>query len=221
MNSTRSNPTLSAKGRDVKPIKRTSIGVKKIILASQSKRRSLILKSCNIPHTVLPSRIKEAHKDTARPGALVVLNAEKKAESIARKANCCIIIGVDTLVLFKRRLLGKPRTKQEAKKMLAAFSGRRIKVYSGICVIDTGGAKKACGFEKTLLRIKKIPGGDIGKYFRLLGPYDKAGGFSIEGVGSIIFDDIKGSYFNVLGLPMGKLQELFHKIELDLLDFVK
>ena len=75
--------------------------------------------------------------------------------------------------------------------------------------------------KKTSLYIKEIVPKDIAKYFRLLGPYDKAGGFSIEGVGSIIFDDIRGSYFNVLGLPMGKLQELFRDIGLDLLDFVE
>ncbi len=132
-----------------------------------------------------------------------------------------IIIGVDTLVLFNRRLVGKPHTKKEAKKMLAAFSGRRIEVYSGIHIIDLKSLKKASGFDKTSLCIRKIPSRDIDKYFRLLGPYDKAGGFSIEGVGSIVFDNINGSYFNVLGLPMGKLQELFQKIGLDLLNFVK
>ena len=72
-----------------------------------------------------------------------------------------------------------------------------------------------------MLRVKRIPSRDIDKYFKLLGPYDKAGGFSIEGVGSLVFDDITGSYFNVLGLPMGKLQELFLKLELDLLDYIR
>jgi septum formation protein len=58
------------------------------------------------------------------------------------------------------------------------------------------------------------------KYFKLLGPYDKAGGFSIEGVGSLIFDNISGSYFNILGLPMIKLSKLFSEIGLDVLDFI-
>ena len=150
-----------------------------------------------------------------------MLNAKRKAEAVAGNGGRGIIIGVDTLVLFKGRMAGKPRAKSEAKKMLAAFSGRRITVYSGICVIDTWSSKQASGFEKTMLRVKMIPHGDIDRYFRLLGPYDKAGGFSIEGVGSIVFDDITGSYFNVLGLPMGKLQGLFNRIGLDLLDFVK
>ncbi len=195
--------------------------MRRIILASQSKRRSAILKSCNISHVVIPSRVKEAHRDTKRPGALVVLNAKRKAEAVAIKTSRGIIIGVDTLVLFKRKLVGKPRTKSEAKKMLMAFSGNRIIVYTGIYIINPDNSKVASGFDKTSLCIKKIPRRDIDKYFRLLGPYDKAGGFSIEGVGSVVFDNIKGSYFNVLGLPMGKLQELFQRIGLDLLDFAR
>ena len=195
--------------------------MRRIILASGSKRRSAILKGCNIRHVVVPSKVKEVHRAAKRPGALVMLNARKKTEAVAIKAKQGIIIGVDTLVLFKGRLVGKPRTKREAKRMLIAFSGSRIKVYSGIHIMDLDNSKEASGFEETLLRIKKIPHMDIDKYFRLLGPYDKAGGFSIEGVGSIVFDDISGSYFNVLGLPMGKLQELFRRIRLDLLDFVR
>ncbi len=194
---------------------------KKIILASQSKRRSAILKSCHIPHTVLAGGVKELHKGAKNPESLVMLNARRKAEAVAARTGHGVIIGVDTLVLFKKRLLGKPRTRSRAKRMLASFSGNRIMVYTGVYVIDSCGSRKAGGSLKTSLRIKKIPRRDIDRYFRLLGPYDKAGGFSIEGAGSIIFDDINGSYFNVLGLPMGKLQELFRKIGLDLRDFVK
>jgi len=195
--------------------------MKEIILASESKRRSQILKGCNIPHIVVPSGAKEIHKDTKRPQALVMLNAKIKAENVAQRIRRGIIIGADTLVLFKRRLIGKPRNKSAAKKMLKDFSGNRITVYSGIYVIDLYNAKRSAGFDKTSLFIKEIPTSDIDKYFRLLGPYDRAGGFSIEGVGSVVFDNIKGSYFNVLGLPMGRLQELFQEIGLDLLDFVQ
>lgn len=195
--------------------------MKKIILASRSKRRAAILKSCNISHIVAPGKTREMRKGTKKPAAIVMLNAKRKAESVAIKRRKGIIIGADTMVFFNGKLLGKPHTKGEAKKMLAAFSGNRIMVYSGLHVIDLDNHKKASGFATTALSIKKIPQRDIDKYFTFLGPYDKAGGFSIEGIGSIVFDDIKGSYFNVLGLPMAKLQGLFRKIGLDLLDFTK
>lgn len=195
--------------------------MKRIILASRSKRRSRILKSCNIPHVVIPSNAREARGDIKKAGALVMLNARKKAEAVARKIRKGIIIGVDTLVLFKGKLIGKPRTKRDARKMLTAFSASRIAVYTGIHILDLDDSRESSGFDKTTLYIKDISRSDIDKYFRLLGPYDKAGGFSIEGIGSIVFDDVEGSYFNVLGLPMGKLQDLFRDIGLDLLDFVR
>lgn len=179
------------------------------------------MNSCSIPHAVIPSDVREERARSGNPAALVVRNAQSKAEGVARNKRKGIIIGVDTLVLFKGGLVGKPRTKAEAKRMLKNFSGNRIKVYSGICVIDAVRSRRASGYDRTTLDIKKIPGRDIDRYFRLLGPYDKAGGFSIEGVGSIVFDDLKGSFFNVLGLPMWKLQDLFREIGLDLLDFVR
>lgn len=191
-----------------------------VILASKSKRRSSILKCCYVPHTVIPSRARELHHDTKKPHVLVIWNARIKAEAVAKTRRSGIIFGVDTLVLFNGKLIGKPRTKREAKQTLRTFSGKRIVVYSGIHVIDLDRSKEISGFDKTSIYVKEIPEKDIDKYFKLLGPYDKAGGFSIEGIGSIIFDNLRGSYFNVLGLPMGLLEKLFKEIDLDLLDFV-
>jgi septum formation protein len=195
--------------------------MKRIILASQSTRRSAILTACGIPHFVKPSRVKETHLGGIKPEITVIKNAKSKARAVAKNVDSGIVLGVDTLVFFKGRFTGKPHNREEAKKMLRAFSGKKILVYSGLYLLDLDTGKETSGFDKTLLRIKEIPKKDIEKYFKLLGPYDKAGGFSIEGVGSIVFDNIQGSYFNVLGLPMGKLQELFHKIGLDMLDFVR
>jgi septum formation protein len=101
--------------------------------------------------------------------------------------------------------------------MLKAMSGKTISVYTGLCVIDMIRKRAIVDYEKTDVKVKKIKPFEFSMYFRLLGPYDKAGGFSIEGVGSFIFDDIRGSYFNVLGLPMAKLRELFKKLGVDLL----
>jgi len=101
--------------------------------------------------------------------------------------------------------------------MLKAMSGKTISVYTGLCVIDSKRKKMISGYERSKVTVKKIRPAEISRFFKLLGPYDKAGGFSIEGVGSFIFDDIKGSYFNVLGLPMAKLKELFEKIGADIL----
>jgi septum formation protein len=121
------------------------------------------------------------------------------------------------VVLLGAKIIGKPKNAKHAKKMLKEMSGRTIAVYTGLCVIDIKKENLISDYEKSLVTVKKLKDTEIPRYFKLLGPYDKAGGFSIEGVGSFIFDNIKGSYFNVLGLPTAKLQEMFKKLGVDIL----
>lgn len=191
-----------------------------IILASASKRRSAILSSCGIKHRVVPSGAKEDIRISKLPHRVAMLNARMKAEKALRGFKSGYIIGADTVVLLGNKIIGKPRNAQHAKKMLKEMSGKTISVWTGLCVINANTKKIISGYEKSKVRVKQIKETDIPRYFKLLGPYDKAGGFSIEGVGSFIFDDIKGSYFNVLGLPIAKLRELFNKLGIDILTVV-
>ncbi|MBU1007378.1 MAG: septum formation protein Maf [Candidatus Omnitrophica bacterium] len=192
----------------------------KIILASVSKRRSAILSSCGIRHSVVKSGIEEDMRGKS-PVNIAVKNACLKAKAVSEKITSGYVIGADTVVLLGRTIIGKPRDAAHAKKMLKGMSGKTISVYTGLCVINSVTGKKVSGYEKTGVKVKKIKPSEILKYFKLLGPYDKAGGFSIEGVGSFIFDDIKGSYFNVLGLPTAKLSDMFRKLGTDILKSVK
>jgi septum formation protein len=195
---------------------------KTVILASKSKKRSDILRSCGIAHMVMPSEAFEIHpvkKDVPRA---VVANARTKALKIAverKDISGAVIIGADTLVVHRNHVIGKPKSESEAKGLLKKFSGSDIDVYTGIFVIDRDTKKHASCVDKSSIRVKKITAGRIDDYFKKLGSYDKAGGFSIEGVGSMIFDNIKGSYFNILGLPTGKLSDLFAKVGLDILEY--
>lgn len=193
---------------------------KYIILASQSKRRSEILTSCRIKHKVFVTNAEEHVCHKMGIAKLVMLNARRKTEAAAKFFKRGIILGVDTLVLLKDKPIGKPRSEVAAKKLLKALSGNVVFVYTGLSLLDKGKNRWAEGFEKTRLRVKNIDPKDISRYLELLRPYDKAGGFSIEGPGSLLFDDLRGSYFNVLGLPMGKLAELFGKIGHNILDFI-
>lgn len=196
-----------------------------IILASGSKRRSEILSSCGIKHIVMPSSAHEIMPKKNNLLNILAENAELKArtvhEIIKYKSSRAVIIGADTLVSSGRKVIGKPRNKKDAVRILKSFSGRKIEVITALFVIDTHKDLSAKGFEKSLIRVKSIAPREINKYFTKLGPYDKAGGFSIEGAGSLIFDDITGSYFNILGLPMEKLARLFSKIGYSLLDFCR
>lgn len=195
--------------------------MKKLILASASKRRSDILKSCRMPHRIIKSDVKELLKADKPVSEIVMINAQRKADAVAVKHKNAVIISADTLVAHGKKIIGKPKDKNEAQIILSRFSGRRIEVYTGLCILDTSTSKKAVDYDKSEIWVAKIKKKEIKRYFHLLGPYDKAGGFSIEGVGSIFFDNIKGSYFNILGLPMIKAKELFKKIGLNIADFIK
>ena len=189
----------------------------RIILASASKRRSKILKECGIPHRVVVSCVSE--KMDRKKGAKfnVLYNARIKAEKIAVRYKKSIIIGADTVVLLGKRIIGKPKTRKEAKSLLRAFSGKTILVYTGLCVIDSKLKKSVSAIDISSVSVRKLPHEEINKFVKIAGPHDKAGGFSIDGPGALIFDNINGSFYNVLGLPMIKLGELFKELGVDIL----
>jgi len=192
-----------------------------IILASASKKRSELLNSCRIKHRVFPSRIKEDFKISRLPHRIAIFNAERKAEEVAKKFKSGFIIGADTIVLLDKKIMGKPKNKEEAKKMLKEMSGKSILVYTGLCIIDVENKRKILDYERSNVEIRKMKKRELLRYFKLLYPYDKAGGFSIEGIGAFIFDNIRGSYFNILGLPLSKLKEMFKRIGFDLLSYIE
>jgi septum formation protein len=192
-----------------------------IILASASKKRSQILSSCRIKHRVFPSKIKEDLKISKLAHRIVMLNAKRKAEEVSKKFKRGFIIGADTICVFGKRIIGKLKDVEEAKKLLSQIQGKFLWVYTGLCLIDVKNKRVISDYEKSKVKVKPIEEKEISKYIRFLSPFDKAGGFSIEGAGAFIFDDIRGSYFNVLGLPLSKLRDMFEKIGFDLLSFCK
>ncbi|MDX1778898.1 MAG: Maf family protein [Thermodesulfobacteriota bacterium] len=188
-----------------------------IILASASKRRSKILKECGIKHKVAVSNVPEKMDNKRGARFNVLHNARVKAEKIAADYKEGYIVGADTVVLLGRQLIGKPKTKGEAKSFLKSFSGKTLLVYTGLCVIDAKTGKLVTGVDKSKVWVRKLSQGEIDRFVKIAGPHDKAGGFSIEGTGTFIFDNIRGSFYNILGLPMMKLDELFRELGVDLL----
>ena len=189
----------------------------KIILASASRRRSKILKECGIAHKVAVSDVCE--KMDSKKGArfTVVHNARAKAEKIADRYKDGFVVGADTLVLLGKQLIGKPKTKSEAVVFLKAFSGKTLLVYTGLCVIDAKKGTSVTAADVSRVSVRKLSPKEIDAFVKIAGPHDKAGGFSIEGPGTFIFDKISGSFYNILGLPMMKLDHLFRKLGVDLM----
>ena len=192
----------------------------RIILASASKRRSKILKECGIKHKVVVSGVSEEIDNKESPKVNVLFNAQAKGRKVASKYKEGFIISADTIVLVGKRLLGKPRTKKEAKEFLKLFSGKTLFVYTGLCVFDAKRQIAVGEVEKSKIYVRKLSEKEISKFVKIAVSDDKAGGFSIEGPGTFIFDDIQGSFYNILGLPMAKLNHLFRKLGVDLLEEV-
>ena len=127
-----------------------------------------------------------------------------KAKSFKNLKNNDVLICADTLVSINQKILGKPKTRTEAKKMLKILSGKKHKVTTGVVIKSI--KKQKIFYDSTIVMFKELSEQDIEYYIKEFKPYDKAGSYAIqEWIGIIGIKWIKGSYFNVMGLPTEKL----------------
>jgi len=194
---------------------------KRIFLASGSPHRKKLLQLAGFRFTVKPSHVKEKTKITSNCPSLVKENALRKARDIAGRIKDGIVIGADTVAyLGKKRIVGKPRTLREAKRKLKILSSHPQWLYTGIAVVDAKTKKTLVDYEKTKVTMRRLSPKEIDRYYTLISPFDKAGGFDIEGKGSLFIKKIEGCYFNVVGLPVAKLCEMLKKFGITVLSFV-
>jgi septum formation protein len=179
----------------------------KLILASASVRRAEILHDAGFSFTVLASAIDE----TAYPGEsahdLVQRLAFAKAELIAARAvGPAIVIGADTEVTLEGHIFGKPRSTDDARHMLEKLSGRTHAVVTGVALIRLPDAERLTFVESTLVQFNMLSAEEISRYLATGEPHDKAGGYAIQGRAGRYIPRIEGCYFNVVGLPLARLQ---------------
>ncbi len=190
----------------------------KIILASGSPQRKALLRWTGLPFTVKPSRVEEHGRITSNCADLVRKNAVLKAEDVAGRTKEGIIIGADTVVYIgNKHILGKPRNQREARQTLKILFSSARWVYTGIAVVDARSGIKAVSYEKTRVFMNPLSDEEITRYHKKVAPYDKAGGFDIEGYGCIFIKRIEGCYTNVIGLPMAKLAVMLKEFGINLL----
>jgi len=182
-------------------------GMKKIILASASPRRKELLEKIGLKFEVEPGDGEEMPDSSIEPHKLALKISLKKAESVAAKHKNAIIIAADTFGVFNGKILGKPHTENEARKMLAIISGRSHLVITGFSIIDTGTNKVYSETVETKVYIRKLSSTEIDAYVKSKEPLDKAGAYAIQGLGSMIVEKIEGDYFTVMGLPLCALTE--------------
>ena len=185
---------------------------KRIILASASPRRKDILGSMGARFEILAADADES-SDITDPEQLTRELARRKAQAaldILRErgeAGGAIIIAADTVVACEGKILGKPRDREDAISMIKLLSGKAHIVASGIAVCNNGVIKTDCSI--TQVRVDEIPDDEIIKYVDSGEPFDKAGGYGIQGSFSRWVSGIDGCYFGVVGLPANKLSRLF------------
>jgi septum formation protein len=138
----------------------------------------------------------------------VVELALAKALSLVGKFPNAAILGADTVVVLDGRILGKPRDRSDARAMLRTLSGRTHTVYTGLALVDvpTGLRETCC--EKSLVTMKRINNEEIDRYLATGEPMDKAGSYGIQGFGAVFIKHIDGCFFNVMGLPVGRLYDM-------------
>jgi septum formation protein len=183
----------------------------KLILASASVRRAEILQAAGIAFTVISSAIDE----TAYPGEtahdLVQRLAEAKAELVAARAvGPAIVIGADTEVTLDGHIFGKPRSSDNARHMLEKLSGHTHSVVTGVALIRLPDVERRSFIETTHVHFAKLSPEDITRYLASGEPFDKAGAYAIQGRAGRYIPRVEGCYFNVVGLPLARLnQSLF------------
>lgn len=192
--------------------------MKKIILASASPQRQKILNLTDLPFVIVPSKAKEMTQLTKGVAHLVKHNALLKARDIAKSRRGALVIGADTVVLSaKKRLILKPKDLAEARKNLKELMEKPHWVYSGVALVDADTGQEWVAFEKTKVFMHKLSDKAIARYHHLVPPLDKAGGFDIEGRGSMFIHRIEGCFYNVVGLPLAKLVGMLRQCGVEVL----
>ena len=188
----------------------------KIILASQSPRRKELLERMGITDfKVIPAQGEELATRTLTADQLVEELSQRKCAEVAAAHPKDLIIAADTVVSIHNRVLGKPRTEEDAAQMLAALSGKLHLVYTGVTVAKEG--RTLTQHEVTSVRFRTLTQADIIRYIATGEPMDKAGAYGIQGYGSVLVEGISGDYYNVMGLPVCRLARMLARFGVDTL----
>ncbi|MBI3591712.1 MAG: septum formation protein Maf [Candidatus Melainabacteria bacterium] len=184
---------------------------REIVLASASPRRKKLLKLIGLKFKAVKSKVNEdsliKKLKKSNPAELV------KILSLAKAVSAChgkhlqrneIIVGFDTIVVCKNKLIGKPKNKKDALNKILFLSDKQHEVFTGIALIDLKKKKVYVDYEMTKVKMKKISRQNAINYIKTKEPIDKAGAYAIQGIGKKFVKCIYGDYFNVVGLPLNK-----------------
>ncbi len=182
-----------------------------LILASKSPRRKYLLEQAGLSFNVIPSGFDENSVSFSNPEEYVKVLAESKANDIANRYPASWVIGADTVVLINDTILGKPGSKEDARHMLYKLSGKKHQVLTGYAIQCIENNRR---FSETIITdviFKHLSDEEISWYITTTEPFDKAGAYAIQGLGTFLVKSISGSYTNVVGLPVCEVIEFLIK----------
>ena len=184
-----------------------------IVLASASPRRKKLMEETGIKFKVISPNIDETVNEKTTPQNYAKCLAERKAAAVLPMVSDSIIIAADTIVVYRKKIIGKPKDKKDATRILNMLSGKKHFVYTGVCVINTKTNQKFVGYEKSAVTFNILSEKKINGYLRTSNYLDKAGGYNAEDSSSKIFiKSIEGSKTNVVGLPMELLFSYLNRL---------
>jgi septum formation protein len=183
-----------------------------IALASQSPRRRELLSQAGISFRVFPVKVSEIIDENLKP-------AEAASQIATRKVRACIeqnkelkeqgflVLGADTIVVLGNTILGKPQNFSEAERYLRSLSGKTHRVITGFYLWESASTKVWTGAEMTEVKFRILGAEEIADYIATGEPMDKAGAYAIQGLGAKFVSSYTGSWSNVVGLPMERLEK--------------
>lgn len=182
-----------------------------LILASASPRRKTLLKDLGLRLKIVPAEVREIPRFKEDPVSFSKRMAEEKAWIVSSLFPNQWILGADTVVVLGETILGKPKNTQEAKRFLALLSGKTHQVITGFCLKNSALNRSRIQSVSTRVSFKSLSREEIDWYVQTGEPMDKAGAYAIQGKGAFCVKKIRGSYTNVVGLPVTEVLEVLKK----------
>lgn len=191
--------------------------MKKIILASGSPRRKMLLEQLGLKFEVVPADYIETMKSGMTPEEIARYLSLRKAQAVAKNYPDAVVIAADTFGVISGKIIGKPHNDAEAARILRTLSSRSHRVITGFTVMEAAADKAVSRSSVTTVHFRELSDQEIDAYIHTGEPLDKAGAYGIQGLGAVLVDRIEGDYYNVIGLPLSPLAEVLKSFDIDVL----
>jgi septum formation protein len=193
------------------------IGWPRLVLASASPRRRQLLEQLGVDLIIRRPDIDEDAGCAEDPIRTALLLARRKAQAVAATLAGPelkrLVVAADTVVCYRHHVLGKPTDDSDAARMLRLLSGRWHHVITGLCLLDPRTGRSARGHELTNVRFRALSPDEIRRYVQSGEPMDKAGAYGIQGLGALLVARVDGCYFNIVGLPLVRLNAMIGRMD--------